>query len=88
MPVGWLTFIYLCKYDASIVTPLFSLNFIFPVIFGIIYNKEEINTIKIIALCLTALSVVIIGKSLSINIKNNGINSNIQVVPEYNNEHI
>lgn len=84
LPIGWLTFVYLCKYDASVVTPLFSLNFILPVIFGIIYNEEGVNAVKIIALCLTGLSVVIIGRSLSTNIKNNGENSDAQVSPEQN----
>lgn len=78
LPFGWLTYVYLSKHDASIVTPLFSLNFILPVIYGIVFNNEEVSALKIFALVLTGITVMIIGKSVSNTIEKNNENKQSQ----------
>jgi hypothetical protein len=54
---GWLVLIKLCQIDVSIATPLFSLNFIFPVIYGIIV-QQNITIIQAFSLVLATISII------------------------------
>lgn len=67
-PTGWIMYVFLCKKNASFVTSFFSLNYIIPVCYGLLFMNEEINVFKIIALILSVFSILLL--SLSIRSKN------------------